>query len=233
MPMKSLYDLIGASADDDAEALKHAFRKAVKAHHPDLHPDDPDAPLRFRQIVAANALLRDAKQGATNDRIRQLERQQFRLQLECDQLRSNLERQQLRLKRIRTTVAVAVVGALAGGYGLFAPLPTTTSVSIKQDNHAATTGAAVKKDGQAAAVVATTKNNENTSTPIAAAKADPVKDHNDSAGEPVENAGPRLMGAVNPVDLSEPRDKHHDADVPDAANKPNADASAIKSDDAQ
>lgn len=37
---KSLYDLLGARADDDADALKKAFRKAVKVHHPDLHPGD-------------------------------------------------------------------------------------------------------------------------------------------------------------------------------------------------
>src|SRR5215468_2128824 len=101
--MKTLYDLIGAIADDDGEALKQAFREAVKAHHPDLHPDDPDAPSRFRQIVAASVFLRDAKQRGTSDRIRQLERQQFQLRLECEQLRSKLERQQLRSKKIRTT----------------------------------------------------------------------------------------------------------------------------------
>jgi curved DNA-binding protein CbpA len=58
----------------DAEALKKAFRKAVKANHPDLHPDDPNAPLQFQQIVAANALLRDAKQRATYNRLLELER---------------------------------------------------------------------------------------------------------------------------------------------------------------
>jgi hypothetical protein len=34
--MKSLYEL--PSVDDDAEALKKVFRKAVNAQHPDLHP---------------------------------------------------------------------------------------------------------------------------------------------------------------------------------------------------
>jgi curved DNA-binding protein CbpA len=58
--MKSLYDLICASANDDAEALKKAIRNAVKARHPDLHPNDPEAAERFRQVIAANALLRDA-----------------------------------------------------------------------------------------------------------------------------------------------------------------------------
>src|SRR5260370_6603330 len=114
-PMKSFYELLGASADDDAEALKRAFRKGVKAHHPDLHPSDPDAPLRFRQIVAANALLRDTKQRANYDRILQLERQQFQLRLECEHRPSKLE-PQLRSQRIRPTGAGGVVGALAGGH---------------------------------------------------------------------------------------------------------------------
>jgi hypothetical protein len=72
--MKSYYELLGASADDDADALKKAFRKAVKAHHPDLHPDDPAAAERFTKIIAANACLRDAKARATYDLLLQLER---------------------------------------------------------------------------------------------------------------------------------------------------------------
>jgi curved DNA-binding protein CbpA len=91
--MTSLYDLLGAHEDDGADALKKAFRKAVKAYHPDLHPGDPDAPERFRQLIAANALLRDMRQRATYDRVLQLERQQFQLKLECHQLRSKLDRQ--------------------------------------------------------------------------------------------------------------------------------------------
>src|SRR5260370_20084195 len=83
VPMTSLYDLLGARESDDADALKKAFRKAVKEHHPDLHPGDPDAPERFRQLIAANALLRDAKQQATYDRVLLLERQQFQLRLGC------------------------------------------------------------------------------------------------------------------------------------------------------
>jgi len=105
--MKSLYELLGANADDDVEALKKAFR-----------------------------LLRDAKQRAAYDRLLQLERQQFQLQL---------ERQQIRLKRMRTAVAVAVIGAFVGGYALFAAMPTTI-VRIKKDEQAAATGAEVQKD---------------------------------------------------------------------------------------
>ncbi len=213
--MKSLNDLIGAIADDDAEALRQAFREAVKAHHPDLHPGDPDAPSRFRQIVAANALLCDAR--ATNDRIRELERQQFQLTLECDQLRSRLERQQLRSKRIRVTLAVAVAGALAGGYVLFGFMPTATVVAIKEGKD---TGAAVE---QTATIIAAVQRNENT----------PVKEGVDGGGKPTERVAALLMGSAGPADPHKPRDKQDDADVPNAANERNVNASATKSDGAE
>jgi curved DNA-binding protein CbpA len=74
--MKTLYDLLGALPDDDAESLRSAFRKAVKANHPDINTDDPDAPLRFRQIVRANAILRDAEQRDAYDRLLAFSRRQ-------------------------------------------------------------------------------------------------------------------------------------------------------------
>ncbi len=74
--MKTLYDLLGALPDDDAEGLRAAFRKAAKAAHPDINTGDPDAPLRFRQIVRANAILSDVEQRATYDRLLALTRRQ-------------------------------------------------------------------------------------------------------------------------------------------------------------
>src|SRR6516162_5716348 len=65
--METLYDLLGALPDDDADRLRAAFRKAAKASHPDNNPDDPDAPLRFRRIVRANAILREERLRATYD----------------------------------------------------------------------------------------------------------------------------------------------------------------------
>ena len=58
--MNTLYDLLGALPGDDAEDLRAAFRRAVKGAHPDLRPGDPDAALKFRQIVRANEILCDA-----------------------------------------------------------------------------------------------------------------------------------------------------------------------------
>jgi curved DNA-binding protein CbpA len=74
--MKTLYDLLGAFPDDDAEDLRTAFRQAVKGAHPDIRPDDPDAALKFRQIVRANEILRDEDQRAAYDHLLELARQE-------------------------------------------------------------------------------------------------------------------------------------------------------------
>jgi curved DNA-binding protein CbpA len=72
--METLYDMLGARPDDDAESLKNAFRKAAKANHPDRHADDPEAVERFRRIAVAYDVLRDAKQRAAYDRLLELQR---------------------------------------------------------------------------------------------------------------------------------------------------------------
>jgi len=77
--MKTLYDLLGVARDADDEALNKAYRKAAKAHHPDLNAGDPNASRRFRQITTAIEILRDAKERAAYDRLLERERQQRRL----------------------------------------------------------------------------------------------------------------------------------------------------------
>jgi hypothetical protein len=67
--MDTLYDLLGALPRDDAEGLRSAFRNAVKGAHPDLRPDDPDAAVKFRQIVRANDILLDKDQRAVYDHL--------------------------------------------------------------------------------------------------------------------------------------------------------------------
>jgi hypothetical protein len=144
--MKSYYELLGASADDDAEALKKAFRKALQAHHPDLHPNDPDAVERFSEIIFANALLRDAKRRATYDWLLRLERQGgFQLKLRRHQLRSKLRRQQFHFKTPHTIAVITVVTALIGGWGLWATMRTSGNVEIDKDELAQAAGAAVEK----------------------------------------------------------------------------------------
>lgn len=72
--MKTLYDLLEALPHDDAEGLRTAFHNAVKGAHPDLRPDDPDAALKFRQIVRANEILGDIEQRAAYDHLLELAR---------------------------------------------------------------------------------------------------------------------------------------------------------------
>jgi curved DNA-binding protein CbpA len=74
--VQTLYELLGALPEDDADSLRAAFLKAVKASHPDNNPDDLDAPLRFRRIVRANSILSDERQRATYDLLLAEARQQ-------------------------------------------------------------------------------------------------------------------------------------------------------------
>jgi hypothetical protein len=119
VPVKTLYDVLGARPGDDVESLKNAFRLAVKASHPDLHTGDPDAPMRFRQIVRAHAILSNAEQRAAYD--------QF-LAFEVWQLRPKSKRSVFSdaMRNIASdAIAVAVlVVVLAGGYALFAHVST-------------------------------------------------------------------------------------------------------------
>ena len=72
--MKTLYDVLGALPSDDADGLRTAFRKAVKGAHPDIHPGDPDAALKFRQIVRAHEILGDAGRRTAYDHLLELAR---------------------------------------------------------------------------------------------------------------------------------------------------------------
>lgn len=67
--METLYDLLGALPNDGADELRAAFRRAVKRAHPDIHPGDPDAGLKFRRIVRANEILGDTEQRAAYDHL--------------------------------------------------------------------------------------------------------------------------------------------------------------------
>jgi curved DNA-binding protein CbpA len=120
--MKTLYDLLGALADDDADRLRAAFRKAAKANHPDNNPDDPDAPQRFRQIVHAHGILGDARQRATYDWLLAVANQQPIL----DSKRSRF------VSEVRNLVPNAIAGAVISlvSIGAFLLFEQASSVAI-------------------------------------------------------------------------------------------------------
>lgn len=141
----TLYDVLGARPDDDAENLKKAYRKAAMANHPDRHAGDPGAAVRFRRINAAYDVLRDAGHREAYDRM---------LQTGREALRTTLKQAASRRRRSIVSHAIACAVAmimLAGGVVLYSWL---TGVSIGDITRLATRRpaniAAVQPVGQAA-----------------------------------------------------------------------------------
>ncbi|MCC7274151.1 MAG: DnaJ domain-containing protein [Alphaproteobacteria bacterium] len=62
------YAVLGVPRDATQEAIKAAYRKLARRHHPDLNPGKPDAEARFKAIAAANDLLSDPERRARFDR---------------------------------------------------------------------------------------------------------------------------------------------------------------------
>jgi tetratricopeptide (TPR) repeat protein len=104
--MKTLYDVLDIRPGADAAAVQAAFRKAVKAHHPDLNAGDPKAAERVRRIIAAHAVLRDEAQREAYDRQLLLDRLEWRAVV-------------VRCVLQCTVAAVIVSGAIVGGDRLF------------------------------------------------------------------------------------------------------------------
>jgi curved DNA-binding protein CbpA len=75
--MKTLYDLLGVRPNADDATIKAAFRKAVKAYHPDANAGDRTAEQRFMDITAAHAILRDRERRASYDRALERRRQKL------------------------------------------------------------------------------------------------------------------------------------------------------------
>jgi len=64
---KNAYSLIRAEKTDTVEKMKGSYRRAVKAVHPDLNPDDPKAAERVVVITRAWDVLSDADLRAAYD----------------------------------------------------------------------------------------------------------------------------------------------------------------------
>jgi tetratricopeptide (TPR) repeat protein len=128
--MKTLYDLLEALPDDDADGLRAAFRKAAKANHPDFNPGNAEASERFRRIVRANAILSDHQQRAEYDRLLELAKRQQSRQL----------KRGVRFSTVRWLAADALMSAvvsvmLVGGYFVYrsaerSPLSAVQAVEI-------------------------------------------------------------------------------------------------------
>ena len=66
--MADPYETLGVRRGDSEEAIRKAYRKLAKRHHPDLNPGDKQAAERFKTINAANDILSDPEKRARFDR---------------------------------------------------------------------------------------------------------------------------------------------------------------------
>jgi DnaJ-class molecular chaperone len=57
--MKDPYETLGVARSATEKEIKDAFKKLARQFHPDLHPGDKEAEAKFKDLSAANDLLRD------------------------------------------------------------------------------------------------------------------------------------------------------------------------------
>jgi DnaJ-class molecular chaperone len=66
--MRDPYEVLGVQKTDSDAAIRAAYRKLAKRHHPDVNPGKPEAAERFKEISTAYDLLGDKEKRARFDR---------------------------------------------------------------------------------------------------------------------------------------------------------------------
>ncbi|HME25152.1 MAG TPA: J domain-containing protein [Acetobacteraceae bacterium] len=66
--MRDPYEILGVQKTDSDAAIRSAYRKLAKRHHPDVNPGKPEAAERFKEISAACDILGDKDKRARYDR---------------------------------------------------------------------------------------------------------------------------------------------------------------------
>jgi DnaJ-class molecular chaperone len=66
--MRDPYEVLGVPRGASAAAIKSAYRKLAKKHHPDSNKNDPKAAARFAEINSANEIIGDEDKRKQFDR---------------------------------------------------------------------------------------------------------------------------------------------------------------------
>ncbi|MBO5266872.1 MAG: molecular chaperone DnaJ [Ruminiclostridium sp.] len=64
---RDYYEVLGISKGATDDEIKKAYRKMAKQYHPDLHPDDPEAAEKFKEVNEANDVLSDPQKRQRYD----------------------------------------------------------------------------------------------------------------------------------------------------------------------
>jgi tetratricopeptide (TPR) repeat protein len=215
---KNLYQLLGALADDDAEELRAAFRRAVKATHPDSNTDDPDAPLRFRRIVRANAILSDPEQRAGYDRLMALAIRQQDSKPQRTFIATTIRRLAADTMAVAVLAVMLVGGYLAFGYFSRAPGDPMTVTVVTAHGPAGIEAATPAEPLETTGRGGPRNTLEVAEVPdeaIATSAAAPAASADGS--EVVAKVGPVETVPVTPAAPSEPTGRHEPHDVREAA----------------
>src|SRR5450432_866978 len=66
--MRDPYEVLGVQRGASAAAIKSAYRKLAKKHHPDANKNDPKSAARFSELNSANEIIGDEDKRKQFDR---------------------------------------------------------------------------------------------------------------------------------------------------------------------
>src|ERR1700738_76950 len=66
--MRDPYEVLGVQRGASAAAIKSAYRKLAKKHHPDANKNDPKSAARFAELNSANEIIGDEDKRKQFDR---------------------------------------------------------------------------------------------------------------------------------------------------------------------
>ena len=69
MDFKDYYATLGVEKTADAKAIKQAYRRLARKHHPDVNPGDAAAEARFKDLTEANEVLGDPEKRRKYDEL--------------------------------------------------------------------------------------------------------------------------------------------------------------------